>query len=169
MTDVPVPPGEWQDPQGLNMPHLNLSRDPCRTPMQWDDTVYAGFSENKPWLPVAENFTRVNVKVQVRDPTSFLVFYKRLIELRQSEPALFAGAYRSVFSDRQMLAYVRTYEDRRFMIVLNLTHRAVYFSPSKFPFHGIVELSTEPERNGTEVRDSLGVSGDEALVIRLIS
>jgi glycosidase len=36
MQDVPIPPQEVQDPQGLNMPDKNLSRDPARTPMQWD-------------------------------------------------------------------------------------------------------------------------------------
>jgi alpha-glucosidase len=169
MTDVAVPPAEWRDPQGLNMPELGLSRDPCRTPMQWGNKPYAGFSNNKPWLPVAENFTRINVELQLKDPASTLIFYHRLIELRQSEPALFGGEYRSIFSDRQLLAYVRISGKKSFLIVLNLTHRAAYFSPSKFPFHGIVELSTEPERNGTEVRDSLGISGDEALVIRLLN
>jgi alpha-glucosidase len=167
MTDVPIPPNEWQDPQGLNMPELNLSRDPCRTPMQWDHSLYAGFSKNKPWLRLADNFTRINVTSQQNDPYSLLSFYERLISLRQREPALFGGDYLAVFSDRQVLAYIRQSPDKRFMIVLNLTHRASYFSPAKFPFHGIVELSTEVERNGTEVRDSFGLSGDEAVVIRL--
>ena len=43
MRDVPIPPKEIQDPQGLNMPDMDLSRDPARTPMQWDDSENAGF------------------------------------------------------------------------------------------------------------------------------
>ena len=64
MTDVPIPFEEVQDPQGLNMPDKNLSRDPGRTPMQWDSTEYAGFASSKPWLRLASNYTVVNVARQ---------------------------------------------------------------------------------------------------------
>ena len=45
---------------------INCSRDPERTPMQWDRTRQAGFtSATKPWLPVNENYLAgVNVQDQ---------------------------------------------------------------------------------------------------------
>ena len=52
MRDVPIPSTEIQDPQGKNMPGKNLSRDPGRTPMQWDNSLYAGFTDGKPWLRI---------------------------------------------------------------------------------------------------------------------
>jgi len=167
MRDVAIPQEEVQDPQGLNMPDLNLSRDPARTPMQWDDTDHAGFSSVKPWLRVSHNYRRLNVKVQKLDAFSMLHFYKGLIELRQKEPALNAGDYKSVFCDRQVIAYLRQSGTTRFLIVLNLTHRPAYFRPPNFSFRGTVEISTEPENHGTEVENKVAINGDEGLIIRL--
>jgi len=150
------------------MPGLNLSRDPARTPMQWDDTEYAGFSTVKPWLPVSPTYRRINVAMQKRDTFSMLNLYKRLIDLRRKEPALHRGDFLAVFSDRQVIAYMRRSEDQRFLIVLNLSHRPYYFHPESFKFRGTVELSTEYERAGEEVENGLTMSGDEGLLIRLI-
>lgn len=169
MRDVAIPPDEVQDPQGLNMPGLNLSRDPSRTPMQWDDSAFAGFSTAKPWLRVPYNYPRVNVKVQQLVAFSMINFYKRLIDLRQREPALHVGDYRSVFSDKQLIAYVREFESDRFLIVLNLTHRPALLQEVNFGFTGTIELSTEPERNGLMASLPLSLSGDEGLIIRLKS
>lgn len=167
MSDVAIPPDEIKDPQGLNMPGLSLSRDPSRTPMQWDDSAYAGFSNTKPWLRVPHNYPRFNVKVQKVDAFSMLNFYKSLIELRRREPALHIGNYRSVFSGKQLIAYLRESGDNRFLIVLNMTHRPCFFAPESFLFEGAIALSTEPERNGNEVKDKFPLSGDEGIIIRL--
>jgi alpha-glucosidase len=167
MRDVAIPPEEIRDPQGLNMPDLNLSRDPSRTPMQWDDSPYAGFSNVRPWLRLPDSYPRINVKAEQLDALSMLSFYKRLIELRRKEPALNIGSYRSVFSDKQIIAYAREWGTNRFLIVLNLTHRPSYFYPKSYAFEGTIELSTEPERNGAIVKNNMTVSGDEGLIIRL--
>lgn len=168
MRDVAIPNDEIQDPQGLNMPELNLSRDPSRTPMQWDDSPNAGFSKDaKPWLRLPDNYPRVNVRIEQLDAFSMLSFYKNLLDLRRREPALNVGNYRSVFSDKQVLAYVREWNTDRFLIVLNMTHRPCTFSPSNFSFEGTIELSTEPERNGAIVKDIMTISGDEGAIIRL--
>ena len=167
MRDVAIPPDEIQDPQGLNMPGLNLSRDPSRTPMQWDDSAFAGFSTVTPWLRLPYSYPRNNVKVQQLDAFSMISFYKRLIEIRQKEPALHVGDYQSVFSDRQLIAYTRQFKTDRFLIVLNLSHRPALFQPANFHFKGAIELSTEPERNGASVSLPLTLSGDEGVIIRL--
>ena len=167
MQDVGIPPEEVQDPQGLNMPGLNLSRDPCRTPMQWDDSGGSGFSKVKPWLRVAHNHARVNVQVQKLDAFSMLNFYKALIELRRREPALHAGEYQSVFSDRQTIAYMRIAPVSRFLVILNMSHRPCVFQPPGFEFSGVIDLSTEPERNGVTVNGILVLSGDEGVIVRL--
>lgn len=169
MTDVAIPPDEIKDPQGLNMPEKNLSRDPSRTPMQWDDTENAGFSKSKPWLRLPDNFKRVNVKAQKENPYSTLSFYKKLIDLRQKEPALQTGTYKPVHSDRQLLSYMRETNRQRFLIVLNLSHRTCQFKPEHFEFEGTVELASVPEREGSTVKDSISLSGDEGMIIRLTS
>jgi alpha-glucosidase len=167
MNDVAIPPNEIQDPQGLNMPGLNLSRDPSRTPMQWDDGTNGGFSTAPPWLRLAASYRRVNVKVEKTDAFSFLNFYKRLIEIRRQEPALHVGTYRSVYSDRQLIAYVREHNEVRLLIVLNMSHRPCYFQTQSFPLRGTIEFSTEPENNGMPVENIICLSGDEGMIVRL--
>jgi alpha-glucosidase len=61
MQDVEIPPGLMQDPWEKNVPGLRLGRDPARTPMQWDKSLNAGFTQGRPWLPVARDFPFVNV------------------------------------------------------------------------------------------------------------
>lgn len=167
MTDVAIPQDEVKDPQGLNMPELNLSRDPYRTPMQWDTTENAGFSKGNPWLRLAGNFKRVNVEVQKEDEHSMLSFYRKLIELRQQEPALKTGSYKPVLSNRQILSYIREQDNHRFLIVLNLTHKTSYFKPAHFEFKGKIEIACHAEKEGTTVSDSISLDGDEGIIVRL--
>jgi alpha-glucosidase len=167
MSNVAIPPEEIQDPQGLNMPGLNLSRDPSRTPMQWDDSPYAGFSTVEPWLRLPDNYPRINVKIEQLNVFSMLNFYKALIELRRKEAALHVGSYESIFSDTQIIAYLREAGENRFLIVLNLTHRPSFFNSQTFKFHGTIELSTEPERHGAVVTDTIALSGDEGVMVRV--
>jgi alpha-glucosidase len=166
MTDVPIPPDEVQDPQGLNMPGKNLSRDPQRTPMQWDESTNAGFSTAQPWLRIDKKYKRVNVAAEKKDPYSMLNFYKRLIQLRQKEPALHIGDYLTLYSDKHILAYKREYEKTSFIIILNLSHRPVYFIPEKETIKGTIILATSPELEGMHVNGTLSLGGDEGVIIK---
>ncbi len=169
MTDVSIPRAEMVDPQGLGFPELYKSRDPARTPMQWDTSPNSGFSANRPWLRLANDFDRVNVGKQKNDPSSMLHFYRRLIELRRQEPALHKGVYHPVYTDPQIIAYMReSGENDKFLIVLNLTPRPARFSPSHFHWTGRVELSTLFRKTGDlELSGSMELEGDEGLIIRL--
>ncbi|MDP4255337.1 MAG: hypothetical protein Q8938_15115, partial [Bacteroidota bacterium] len=72
--------------------------------------------------------------------------------------------------DKQMLAYIRQSEDAdAFLIVLNLSHRPCYFTPSTIRFGGVIEIDTFPEQEKSVVADSIPLSGDEGMVIRLES
>ncbi|HVU98164.1 MAG TPA: alpha-amylase family glycosyl hydrolase [Puia sp.] len=168
MRDVPIPPGEVQDPQGLNMPGKNLSRDPERTPMQWDQTRNGGFTAGQPWLRIDRSFRRRNVATQEKDEYSPLCLYHKLIRLRQQEPSLMVGAYKPVYSDTQLLAYIRQADGHPgFLIVLNLTHRPGYFTPSTIRFTGVIVVDSFPEQEQVSVKDSLDLFGDEGLIVRL--
>ena len=72
------------DQEALNVVKF-FSRDNARTPMQWDDSKNAGFTEGKPWLAVNPNYKSINVKAQCSNPNSILGFYKQLIALRKDE------------------------------------------------------------------------------------
>lgn len=168
MRDVPIPEGEISDPQGLHMPEKNLSRDPSRTPMQWNREPNAGFTKGTPWLRVDRRYLRENVESEQRSRHSMLLLYHRLIELRQTEPSLMTGEYRPIQADRQMIAYMRQSEGHsRFLVLLNLSHRPCYFSTSRFPLKGRIEIATMPELEGQRVEDSICLSGDEGIIVRL--
>ncbi len=168
MRDVPIPPEEMQDPQGLNMPGRNLSRDHARTPMQWSNDINSGFTYGKPWLRLNKNYARENVQAQRHDPYSMLSLYKRLIAFRQKEPSMLFGSYSPVFSDRQMLAYSRkTKGEAEFLVLLNLSHRPCYFKPAHMTLKGTVEIATTPDIEGLRVENNVSLSGDEAMIIRL--
>lgn len=168
MRDVPIPYGEVRDPQGLNMPDKNLSRDPSRTPMQWDNSKYSGFSSVKPWLRVDKASHRENVQAQKNSDYSILMLYKRLIELRQQEPALMYGNYAPVYSDKQVISFSRGSESfDEFLIILNLSHRPCYFRPENTSFKGTIVVATVPELEGLSFDSSIDLSGDEGVIIRL--
>jgi alpha-glucosidase len=119
MRDVPIAANAVRDPWERREPGLGLGRDPQRTPMQWDDSQYAGFSDAKPWLPVADDHAQVNVASQRGDPGSMLTLYRRLIELRRACPPLTQGAFRMLSAQDNVLAYERSHRDHRLLMALN--------------------------------------------------
>lgn len=106
----------------------DLTRDKCRTPMQWANTPNAGFSpaSAQTWLPVNPNYTEgINISQQYTDPNSLLNFYRCLLALRQQTPALQSGDYLPLLEhSRSVLAFLRRTEDQSILTVLNFTpHR----------------------------------------------
>ncbi len=108
---------------------IGITRDKCRTPMQWDNLPNAGFSPEgiAPWLPVNPNYAEgINVVEQEQDPHSLLNFYRKLIRLRQKTPALIEGDYQPVHEMAEdYLAFLRTTPagDQACLVVLNLSER----------------------------------------------
>src|SRR6185503_19500428 len=121
MRDAPIPPELVQDPFEKNVPGKGLGGDPERTPMQWSAAPNAGFTTGTPWLPVADDYATVNVETQRDDPASMLSLHRRLIALRRAEPALAVGAIGSIRAIGDVLAYVRSFGDRQFLMALNLS------------------------------------------------
>jgi len=104
-------------------------RDNSRTPMQWDNSVNAGFSTAQPWLKVNPNYQKINVAEQLQDSNSILNFYRKLIALRKAEPALIYGHYDLLLEkDKQIYAYTRTLDQQQLFIICNMTAKsAAYF------------------------------------------
>ena len=121
MHDGVIPDDRIQDPWERRVPGLGLGRDPCRTPMQWSAGVGAGFTSGHPWLPIAADFSSVNVLSQSSDPNSMLSLYRRLIELRHTEAALSVGAYREILVTPEILVFERMYVSRRLLVALNFS------------------------------------------------
>lgn len=103
-------------------------RDNARTPMQWDEGVYAGFSESEPWIGVNPNYTEINVKRSISDENSIFHYYRKLISLRKQNPALIYGEYIPVdFDNEQVYSYLRVLGDERFLVILNFYEAPVLF------------------------------------------
>jgi alpha-glucosidase len=166
MENVQVPENAQQDPVGKNLGY-EFSRDPSRTPMRWDSRENAGFSAAKPWLPVGKDSGNANVAAQSEDPDSLLSLYRRLIALRQSEPALSIGSYRGLEAEGDVLAYLREEGATRFLLVLNLGSKAATFEVPEDVGKGLVALATDRGRQGEEVGGEVELRGDEGVVVRL--
>ncbi|MBR4483799.1 MAG: alpha-glucosidase [Erysipelotrichaceae bacterium] len=108
----------------------NFSRDNCRTPMQWNDGEFAGFSKAKPWLAVNDNYKEVNVKRQEEDPSSVLNFYRELSKFRQKHKALIEGRFRSYEDESdEVFIFDRTDEEETIRILLNFMDYEVKIDP----------------------------------------
>lgn len=98
---------QYKDVESLNYYHILLkqglsnrealyilgqrSRDNGRTPMQWNDKQYAGFSDCEPWIEVNENHVNINATLQMADEESIFHYYRRLIKLRKEKPIIAEG------------------------------------------------------------------------------
>ena len=171
MDDVDVPPEKEIDPWGLQMPGLGLGRDPERTPMQWSATPNAGFSASgvQPWLPLADDFTEVNVEVQRNDPGSLLNLYTQLLTLRREFPALHSGDYTPIDVEAaDCFVYRRSQVDgggdEELLVALNFADepRTVALSGGG---RGRVLLSTDVERGGEVELGALSLAGNEGVVL----
>jgi alpha-glucosidase len=164
MHDAAVPPESAQDPQGQR---TIRSRDPERTPMQWDHSPQAGFTSGEPWLPIGPDYETVNVAALRDDPHSLLTLYRRLMSLRQNEPALIRGAYVPLPRQEPFMAYRRASDDQQLLILLNLGPEPLAFNIADQGGRGRLLLSTYLDREGEEIQDEVKFRGFEGVILAL--
>ena len=133
-----------KDPIGrLGWPE-EKGRDGERTPMQWDPSANAGFSATKPWLPVPPSYRTHNVASELANPDSVLNFYKKLLALRRTNPALLEGSYVPLNeNDPNVISYLRQYKDQTVLVAINMSgsEQSVGFDLAA---HGITKGSATP-------------------------
>jgi alpha-glucosidase len=158
-----IPPEKIQDPQGINL-GPEWTRDVARTPMQWDDSPYAGFSTVEPWLPVSADYQNRNVTSQSAVPTSILNLYRRLLRYRRSSPALQWGSYRPLDSDADCFVYLREAEGERCLVALNFADEPRQLTiPDEGD--GRILISTHLDREETVSLTGLGLRPYEGIII----
>jgi oligo-1,6-glucosidase len=102
--------------------------------MQWTAEPQAGFTSGVPWLPVNPNHVTINAADQVDDPDSVFAYYRRLIELRHSEPAVAIGDFHMLLThDPVVYAFTRTLGDVRLLTVANFSSGDVHVDLSELP------------------------------------
>lgn len=171
MVDVDIPPDGLRDTIGYADPSeaRRFSRDPQRTPMQWDAGPNAGFCPPAvdPWLPLAPDHQQINVAAESEDKRSMLALFRRLAALRRATPALAVGAYRSLDAGGTgVFAYERTWRDTRLVVALNFEDASAAVQLGSPGSLGEILLSTELDREGSETLDRLSLRPNEGIVVR---
>ena len=167
MQDVRIPPERVQDPFERNVPGIGVGRDPCRTPMQWDASPNAGFSAVEPWLPVADNFSELNVASETEDPASILNLYRKLLQLRKAHAAFSVGEYEPVAATGDLLAYIRKGAGERFLVALNLGAEPHALSLAPLCATARTLLSTYADRAPGESTRELALRAHEGVIVSL--
>jgi alpha-glucosidase len=142
--------------------------------MQWDDSPNAGFSTpdvEDLWLPIAANYKEVNVARELKDPRSFLNFYRRLLATRKSTPALLWGDYashdlQSTEAQENCFVYERRTADQRVLVALNFSGQDQTLSLPGL-VKGRIALSTNLDREEQVDLASFTLRANEGCIIAL--
>ena len=99
-----------------------ISRDNARTPMQWDDSKNAGFTDGTPWINVNPNYKEINAKAAVAEPDSVFHYYQELIKLRHTLPIIVYGKFQGLLEDSETIyAYERHLDGQVLTVACNFT------------------------------------------------
>lgn len=98
------------------------TRDHARTPVSWDDSDYAGFSNVEPWIKVNPSYKHLNVKEQINNKNSIFNFTKDIISYRKDHQTLIYGDFKQIKTNKDYFVYTRKL-DEEYLIVINLTDK----------------------------------------------
>ena len=98
------------------------SRDNARSPVQWDASPHAGFTTGEPWFPVNPNHVEINADAELADPDSVFHHYRRLIELRHSDPVVADGDFHMLLPEHPAIyAFTRSLDTQTILVVANFS------------------------------------------------
>ena len=158
--------GQYRDVESLNMYQIlkangkpeeevleilqEKSRDNSRTPVQWDDSEHAGFTEGTPWIEVASNYKTINAKAALEESDSVFYHYQKLISLRKEYNIITEGDYELLLADdSQIFAYTRSTETEKLVVINNFYEKNTSFQlPNTVNFDGFKQsiiLSNYPD------------------------
>jgi trehalose-6-phosphate hydrolase len=119
-----------REPDELLAILASKSRDNGRTPMQWDASHNAGFTEGEPWIGVCDNYETVNASAALDDADSVFYTYQSLISLRKTLPVLTWGDYEDLLPEHPSLwCYRRQWQGQTLMVVANLSRERQQWQP----------------------------------------
>jgi len=157
------------DPKEVMESIYAKGRDNARTPMQWDDTVHAGFTTGTPWFQVNPNYSSINVKNDLENKQSIFYHYKKLIELRKRHEIIVYGSYELILEDHESIfAYTRRLRDDMLLVVNNFYEQEADFElPSTIHFKTSELLITNYEDQHVSDLSRFKLRPYESLVYRL--
>ena len=141
MTNVPFASIEdYRDVESLNYYRLALaagkpeaeiltslavkSRDHARTPMQWEESANAGFTNGEPWFKPNPNYPKINAKAARQDPNSVFKHYQALIKLRHESEVVREGRFELLLAEHEQIwAFTRTLGDETLLVLANCSSK----------------------------------------------
>ncbi|MEG0442752.1 MAG: alpha-glucosidase [Carnobacterium sp.] len=119
---------EGYDPENILASINKKGRDNSRRPMQWDDSMNAGFTTGTPWLALNPNYQTLNVAADRHQTSSIFEHYQKLIQLRKEHELVIWGDYQELLpEDPQLYVYERSYESETWLIVINFYESIVTY------------------------------------------
>ena len=110
----------------LNKSLFRESRDNARTPFQWDDSEFAGFSTITPWIQVNKNKKEINAKKELQDENSLLCYYQKLIKLRKEYKIIKTGKYNDLLpNSKYIFAYNRKENNEELVVISNFSKKNI--------------------------------------------
>lgn len=164
LEQISIPPDRVQDPFEKLVGGFGLNRDPERAPMRWDGSRTGGFTSGEPWLPMGNDVANRNVQKLKADRRSLLWLYKRLIELRHTEPTLIAGDHSPMRSRNDILTYKRVCAGEEILVALNTVHQ-----PRKLEWAGNGKLLLSTYLDGADklIEGPTLLRPDEGIILKL--
>ena len=141
---------EFRDVSSINfynsLDHLNeqeriwevkkTSRDNPRTPIQWNDSKYAGFSNVEPWINVNPNYKDINVKSNLENKDSIWHHYKKIIELRKKsiyKELFIYGEYKQIdLINPNIYIYERFNENKKVVVINSFSNETINYNISNY-------------------------------------
>ncbi len=142
------------------------SRDNARTPMQWDDSGNAGFTDGMPWIKVNPNYKEINAKEQMGRADSVFHYYQKLIRLRKEHEIIVYGKYQLLMEeDKNLYVYTRTLGQERMLVICNFRKETQEFTmPEGFePGKGEILIGNY---EGQEIKKSMTLRPFEAMAMK---
>ncbi|WP_174849144.1 alpha,alpha-phosphotrehalase [Yersinia artesiana] len=130
-----------RDPDELLAILATKSRDNGRTPMQWDRSHNAGFSQGTPWIEPCSNYGEINVDAALADADSVFYAYQYLIALRKQHDVFTFGDYQDLCPQHPDLwCYLRSWQGKQLLVVANLSGEPQQWQPEDIELDGHWQL-----------------------------
>lgn len=142
-----------------------MGRDNARTPVQWDDSENAGFTQGTPWLKVNPNYKEINVMNALEDKDSVFYYYKKLIQLRKEHEIIVYGKFKEYFKEHDdVYCYERELNGQKLLVVLNFKKENVDFEIPQ-EFQGTDKKILIANYSDSKAEDKLNLRPYEAIVM----
>lgn len=145
------------------------ARDNARTPMQWDNSINAGFTVEEPWIKVNINFASgINVETQENDSSSILSYFKKMVQVRKSHLGLVYGKYDLLLADsEEIYAYTRTFESEKYLILLSFSEKETTAELNEISFNKALLLISNDKTKSEQSNTRFILKPYQALVYEL--